>query len=218
MARDNSAADSAPTWQLEIEAPFAFDAGAEARSPSEGPTAPSPAESPPPLHRLVEAMLFVGGALLTFARAAEVVRGLTSEQLGEAVDSLNGAYRRQGRPYFIEQQGDGYLLTLRPTYRFISEKLQGGIREARLSLAAIEVLSIISYRQPVTKQTIDTLRGHESGHLIRHLIRRGLVSILESRRAGTGEGVRYGTTKRFLEFFGLNSLDDLPQTEDLQRI
>jgi len=203
-------------WHLEIEAPFTIGSSPEPK-PAAVPTPPRPtSEAPPPLHRLVEAMLFVGGAPLAVARAAEVIRGLNADQLGEAVNFLNASYRRQGRPYLIEQRCDAYLLTLRPAYRFVHEKLQGGIREARLSVAAIEVLSIIAYRQPATKQQIDTLRGHESGHLIRQLIRRGLIAILE--RPTPGDPVRFATTKRFLEFFGLGSLDDLPQTEDLQRI
>lgn len=205
-----------PTWQLEIEAPFTIDAAAPAPSPPRGGRAAAMAEQPPPLHRLVEAMLFVGGSPLTLAKATEVIRGLTEDQLREAVDSLNAAYRRQGRPYLIEQHEHGYVLALRPTYRFVHERLQAGIREARLSLAAIEVLSIIAYRQPVTRQEIDALRGRESGSQVRQLVRRGLVAVLD--RATTGGSIAYATTQRFLELFGLSGLDDLPRTEDLQRL
>jgi segregation and condensation protein B len=94
------------------------------------------------------------------------------------------------------------------------------MREARLSPAAIDVLALVAYRQPATKQEIDSIRGTESGHLLRQLVRRRLIdivhrteSLLEKKRE-----VSYGTTERFLELFGLKSLDDLPQTQDLQKL
>jgi segregation and condensation protein B len=171
--------------------------------------------SPPPSHRILEAILFVGGSPLTPARASETIRGLTSDQFIQAVDSLNKEYRRQNRPYLIRSQGQGYVMALRPTYRSIIEKLFGGTREARLSPAAVDVLALVAYRQPATKQEVDSLRGAESGTLLRQLVRRGLVAIVQRAQAGQRE-VSYGTTPRFLKLFGLNSLGDLPQTQDLQ--
>jgi segregation and condensation protein B len=95
------------------------------------------------------------------------------------------------------------------------EKLYGSVREARLSAAAIDALALVAYRQPVTKQEIDSLRGAESGPLLRQLIRRNLIAIIHRAEADQRE-VSYGTTPRFLELFNLTSLDDLPRTEDLQ--
>ena len=109
------------------------------------------------------------------------------------------------------------MLTLRHRDRQVLEKLYGGIREARLSLAAVDVLSLVAYRQPVTKQEVDSLRGAESGTLLRQLVRRGLVAVVHRGESAQRE-VSYGTTKRFLELFALRSLDDLPQTQDLQRL
>jgi len=173
--------------------------------------------APPPVLRVLEALLFVGGAPLTPARAEESVRGLTPEQFAAALQTLNHDYRRQGRPYAIEPRGDGFVLLLKPRYRGVQEKLYGATREARLSTAAIDVLSLVAYRQPATKQEIDSLRGAESGALLRQLVRRGLVTVV--RRADAQEReVSYGTTLRFLELFGLASLDDLPRTQDLQQL
>jgi segregation and condensation protein B len=114
-------------------------------------------------------------------------------------------------------QGQGYVLTLRPRFRGIIEKLYGGVREARLSTVALDVLSLVAYRQPASKQEIDSLRGAESGALLRQLVRRGLIMVVQRAEAGSRE-VLYGTTPRFLELFGLRSLDDLPRTQDLQQI
>jgi segregation and condensation protein B len=170
---------------------------------------------PPPLIRILEAMLFVGGPPLTAQRAAEVVRGLGEVEFQEAIDNLSRAYRSQGRPYQIQLQGHGYLLTLKPRFSSVREKLFGGVREARLSQAAVDVLSLVAYKQPATRQDIDALRGADSGGVLRQLIRHGLVAM---QRIEGDSDQRYVTTSRFLQLFGLTSLDDLPQTQDLQRL
>lgn len=173
--------------------------------------------SPPALKRIVEALLFVGGAPLTAAGAAEVVRGLTAEQFSETIAELNQDYRRQGRPYLIRLNDKGYVLELRPRFKPVWDKLYGTMREARLSPAAIDVLALVAYRQPATKQEIDSIRGTESGHLLRQLVRRRLIAIVH-RAESNQRQVSYGTTERFLELFALKSLDDLPQTQDLQKL
>ncbi len=178
---------------------------------------PSPPVAPPPLLRIVEALLFVGGPPLTAVRAGEAVRGLTPEQLAETVDALNRTYRAQGRPYQVQARDQGYVLTLRPRFRGVREKLQGGVREARLSPPAVDVLALVAYRQPATKQEIDALRGADAGALLRQLVRRGLIAVVHRGDAGQRE-VAYGTTPRFLELFQLKSLEDLPQTQDLRRL
>ncbi len=196
------------TWELDAgDAP-----------PSAGTEPPvSPSAQPPPLMRIVEALLFVGGAALTAQRACETIRGLTPGQFTEAIDTLNRDYRRQGRPYFIHPREQGYVLELRPRFRRVIDKLYGGTREARLSPAAIDVLALVAYRQPATKQEIDSLRGSESGNLLRQLVRRGLIAITHRGDGHRREG-SYSTTPRFLKLFLLRSLDDLPQTQDLQRL
>lgn len=173
--------------------------------------------SPPPVLRIVEAMLFVGGPPLTSARACDAVRGLTEEQFRQIIDILNSDYRLQGRPYHVEVRDQGYQLVLRSRYRSVVEKLFGSTREARLSPAAVDVLALVAYRQPATKQEIDSLRGAESGSILRQLVRRGLVAVVQ-RAEAEEKAVYYGTTERFLELFGLSGLDDLPQTQDLQRL
>jgi segregation and condensation protein B len=166
---------------------------------------------------VVEALLFVGGIPLTAVRAGEIVRGLTAEQLHQAVATLNQDYRQQGRPYAIQTQHDGYVLLLKPRYRSVLEKLYGTAREARLSVQAVDVLSLVAYRQPATKEEIDSLRGAESGALLRQLVRRGLLCVVQ-RADAEQRAVSYGTTPKFLELFGLSSLDDLPRTQDLQQM
>lgn len=172
---------------------------------------------PPPVLRILEAILFVGGAPLTYERAKGLVRGLTAEQFDESLEQLQRAYRRQNRPYHIENKGQGFLMTLKPRFQAVQSRLLGGLREARLSSAAVDTLALVAYRQPTTKGEVDALRGAESGAVLRQLIRRGLVQVLQRGDGGERE-TTYGTTPRFLELFGLQSLEDLPRTQDLQQI
>jgi segregation and condensation protein B len=190
------------------------DRGTEAGAAQAGDTTPA---TPPSLLRILEALLFVGGSPLTAERAAAAIRGLTPEQFTQALDALNRAYRRQGRPYTIQSRDNGHVLTLRAGFRPLAERLYGQAREARLSPAAIDVLSLVAYRQPVAKQEIDSIRGAESGSLLRQLVRRGLICVVQRGESSRRE-VSYGTSQRFLDLFKLRSLDDLPQTQDLQKL
>lgn len=191
--------------------------GLELPPPVETPATPAPPAVPPSPKRIIEAFLFIGGAPLTVEHACKAVRGLNEAQFHEAIAELNHDYRQQGRPYAIQPRDQGFVLSLRQRYRPILEKLYGGTREARLSTAAVDVLALVAYRQPATKQEIDGIRGAESGSLLRQLVRRGLLAVSHRGEAGNRE-VTYGTTPRFLRLFGLRNLDDLPQTQDLQRL
>ena len=172
--------------------------------------------APPPVVRIVEAMLFIGGAPLTAERAGDAVRGLTPEQFAQAIDELNHGYRAQGRPYRISPRDQGYELALLPRYRGVLDRLYGPSREARLSPAALDVLALVAYRQPVTRLEVENMRGIDSSSPLRQLVRLGLVAVQRSE-VGQRE-VSYGTTGRFLHLFHLRSLDDLPRTQDLQRL
>ena len=202
---DASAGD-AQRWEVDV-GPVADAAAPEPEAPA----------APPAPVRIIEALLFVGGPPLTAARACEAIRGLTPGQFQEAIDTLNRDYRLQGRPYGIRAHDQGHVLALRPRYRPVLEKIYGAVREARLSTAAVDVLALVAYRQPATKQEIDSVRGVESGAILRQLVRRGLIAVVQRAETGQRE-VSYGTTPRFLELFNLQSLDDLPRAQDLQKL
>ncbi len=185
--------------------------------PSAPPAVENGSTTPPPPLRIVEALLFVGGEPLTAARACEAVRGLTPAQFEQAVQTLIQDYRQQARPYTVRPEGSSYVLSLRPAYRPVRDRLYGTAREARLSTAAVDVLALVAYRQPATKQEIDSVRGIESGSILRQLVRHGLIAVVH-RGDHKQREVTYGTTARFLELFGLQSLDDLPRVQDLQKM
>lgn len=174
-------------------------------------------DAPPTPRQIVEALLFVGGPPLGPDRAGEIIRGLGGDQLREIVDELNRDYRRQRRPYAIQVTDAGYTLTLKPQFRTVRERLIGSPREARLTPAALDVLALVAYRQPISKAEIDSQRGSDSRGALQQLVRLGLIAVVPRPELGPKE-TGYVTTGRFLELFGLGSLEDLPQTGDLQRL
>ena len=178
---------------------------------------PPAGEAPPSPEQLVEALLFVGGHPLTEEVACAAVRGLTRDQFRAAVDSLNARYRRQARPYAVQPRDGGFVMALLPAYRGVRERVYGGPREARLSQPALDVLAVVAYRQPVGKAEVDAVRGTDSGGVLRQLVRLGLVAVRHRAEAG-GREVRYGTTPRFLDVFGVASLDELPRLGDTQQV
>jgi segregation and condensation protein B len=166
---------------------------------------------------ILEAMLFVGnqdGGPLTAKRAAELMRGVEPEEIPALVDQLNGRYAAHGCPYHVLNDGGGYRLVLRREFHPLRNRFYGRIREARLSQAAIDVLSIVAYQQPLTGEQIHRLRGKPSGHVLAQLVRRGLLRI--ERMQTKRRTAQYFTTDRFLKLFGLKGLEDLPHSEDLQ--
>lgn len=164
---------------------------------------------------ILEAMLFVGNRdnrPLTPARAAELMRDVVTDDIPPLVDELNRGYEAHGTPYRIIGEGDGYRLTLCPEFHQLRNRFYGRIREARLSQASVDVLALVAYQQPITGERIGHLRGKPSSHILAHLVRRGLLRI--ERPDVKPRTPHYHTTDRFLELFNLQSLDDLPRSED----
>lgn len=165
---------------------------------------------------IFEAMLFVGDPAnrpLSAAQAAELMRGVEPEEIPELVRDLNAQYRENNCPYEIHGEGDGYRLRLREKFRSVRERFYGKVRQTRLSQAAVDTLAIVAYRQPLTAEAISALREHPSAGILNQLVRRQLLRM--ERSQSKPRRTVYYTTDRFLDLFGLDSLDDLPQTEDL---
>jgi chromosome segregation and condensation protein ScpB len=194
-------------WQLDVD-PAAEPEAPPPLPPAEAPkpraARPAPTEAPPPVERIVEAALFVGGPPLTAEAVVQAIRGMTAERVAEVIDGLNAAYRAQRRPYTVEPRGGGWVLVGRPDTAAIRERLHGGPRAARLTQPAVDVLGLVAFRQPVAKAELDALRGADAAGPLRQLVKLGLVTV---RKDAGG----YATTPRFLEAFHLTSLDDLPR-------
>ena len=162
-------------------------------------------------------MLFVGNSEnepLKSKQVAALLRGVSPREIDELVKQLNERYADRGCPYQVDSVGGGYLMRLRPEFSQFRDKFYGRIREARLSQQAIDVLAIVAYRPGATRVEIDDLRGRNSGSILSQLVRRRLLRVER-----TGEKPRkpsYFPTDRFLGLFGLENLDELPQSQELE--
>jgi segregation and condensation protein B len=167
---------------------------------------------------ILEAMLFVGhpeNEPLTSRQVAALMRGVRPQEVDELVRELNADYAEAGCPYTIVSAGNGYLLTLTEEFSRLRAKFYGKVREARLSQAAIDVLAVVAYHPGRTVAQIDTLRGQPSKPLLSQLVRRELLTLHREAGQKMAEAT-YFTTDRFLDVFGLETLDDLPRGVDVE--
>ena len=166
---------------------------------------------------ILEAMLFVGhpeNQPLTAEQVAEFMRGVRANEIPDLVRELNDEYATQSLPVRIESEAGGFRLGLADGYESVRNKFYGQIRQARLSQQAVDVLAIVAYHQPVTREQVDTIRSESSsGPLLRQLVRRNLVKM--ERPTEKPRTPQYSTTSRFLKFFGLDTIEDLPRSHDL---
>jgi segregation and condensation protein B len=191
------------------------DAGAGLPLPDAEPSDDDPCPVSPAT--ILEAMLFVGNQQnepLCADRAAELMRGVKPEEIPALIDGLNRRYAANRCPYRIVGEKAGYRLALDKAFEPVRNRFYGRVREARLSQAALDVLAIVAYRQPVTSEEVNRLRDTPSSHILSQLVRRQLLRI--ERLPEKPRHPTYHTTDRFLELFGIESLDDLPQVEDLE--
>lgn len=166
---------------------------------------------------ILEAMLFVGhpqNEPLTARHVSSLMRGVLPEEIDELVGELNEQYEAELAPYQIASDGSGYRLILRDEFSTLREQFYGRIREAKLSQAVIDTLAIVAYHQPVGLKEVDRLRGKPSGGILSQLVRRQLVKI--ERPADKPRDITYRTTPRFLDLFSLESLDDLPRSQEVE--
>ena len=166
---------------------------------------------------ILEAMLFVGNPEnepLPAKQVAALLRGVSPREIDELVIQLNERYQTRGCPYRIDSVGAGYLMRLHPDFARFRDKFYGRIREARLSQQAIDVLAIVAYRPGATRGDIDELRGRGSRSILSQLVRRQLLRV--ERTDDTPRKPCYFTTERFLQLFGLEQLDELPQSQELE--
>lgn len=166
---------------------------------------------------ILEAMLFVGdreNRPLTLARATELMRNVSETEALEALADLNERYWRDGAPYRIVRDGDGFRMALRPEFDALAARFVGGkTKEFKLTQTMIDVLALIAYRQPISLDEILETRNNATGALAQ-LVKRELVA-QEKRVVDKKKVAFYSTTPRFLRLFNLESLDDLPIVGDV---
>jgi len=166
--------------------------------------------------RIVEALVLASPEPLSADRIAKIVPDCTAPLAGELVRELNELYQKHDRAFEIWEVAGGYQFRTRAEFSGYLQQLQKQ-RPLRLSGAALETLSIVAYKQPATRAEVEEVRGVESGAVLKTLMDRQLVR-LAGHRDVPGRPMIYGTTRRFLEIFGLESLKDLPRLRDLEEL
>jgi segregation and condensation protein B len=180
--------------------------------------ADAPDSAAPTLHLpTLESLLFSTHHPLTAARLAEILDLDSTKPIRQAIKSLNDQYASTGRAFRVEQVAGGYQLLTLPEFGHHLQKLHQREADAKLTKAALETLAIIAYKQPILRADVEAIRGVACGETIRSLMEKHLVKIA-GRAEIPGRPILYGTTKRFLELFGLNSLKDLPQPDDEKKL
>jgi segregation and condensation protein B len=164
---------------------------------------------------IVEAVLFAADAPLPAARIAEIAGLPGLRVVKQLIAELNQKYERHGLSFRIDEIAGGYQMLTLPEYDSYLAKLQRVRQESKLSAAALETLAIIAYKQPVLRADVEVIRGVACGEVLNRLRELNLIKIL-GRAEDVGRPILYGTTKKFLEVFGLASLEDLPQIEALK--
>jgi segregation and condensation protein B len=222
MLKTDSAQDS-PTSRSDSAAsegqladPEGDNAGPENDAPVPLGVPMAEGQNPVTPKRILEAMLFVGHPAnepLTAKQAATVIHGVTPREVEKLIEELCSEYVNQGCIYDIHSEGSGYRMVLRKQYEPVRDRFYGRVREAKLSQAAIEVLALVAYNQPTTSDKVNKLRGHPSGPILSQLIRRQLLCM--ERPENKPRTPVYRTTPRFLQLFGLASLEELPKSQEL---
>jgi segregation and condensation protein B len=158
----------------------------------------------------VEALLFAADEPLPARRLAQLAGLADVAAARRLLRKLQGFYDRDGTSFQIEELAGGFQLLTRPAYHRWLSALRRGQNDPHLTGAARETLAIVAYRQPIMRANIEAIRGVHCGETLRLLMEKGLLRIA-GRDDSLGRPVLYGTTKKFLQIFGLRTLKDLPQ-------
>lgn len=212
-------ADSpAPLSISRLTAAFAKMLGSPAGEPKEETVEPTSEQAPSQPagvtpQGIIEAMLFVGQAdnePLAAEEIAATMRDVSADEVAEAIDDLNAQYAVDETAYRIESTPAGYRMVLLGDFDRLRDRYYDRTRAAQLSPAALEVLSIVAYRQPIAGVKVDELRDKRSVQALAQLVRRGLL-----RRDAAEDQPSYTTTDRFLKVFCLETIQQLPRVAEL---
>ena len=173
---------------------------------------------------IIEALIFSSDEPLSGNDIIKAIKGIDGEDteitlsdIENCVNSLNENYLSQNNAFNILKIANGYLFaTTEDNAKYVGY-LSSERTKRRLSPAALETLSIIAYKQPITKPELESIRGVNSDHIISALLEKYLIAIT-GRAETVGRPLLYGTTDEFLKYFGLNNLTDLPKPREIEEI
>lgn len=183
--------------------------------PTAEPSAADPLARDGKLARL-EAALFLADEPLTARQLAEVAALADAAEARKLVENLRSLYDADETAFQVAELAGGYQLLTRPAFHPWLLRLRRTGHDLRLTPASLETLAVIAYKQPITRAEVDVVRGVQCSEIVRLLMEKGLVRHA-GRHDSLGRPQLYGTTKKFLQAFGLNALKDLPEVESLKR-
>lgn len=161
---------------------------------------------------VIEALLFASEKPLMLEEIKDALDNLATDEIRKTIEELKDEYEKTNRGMRIVEIAGGFQMITAPVFASFLRKLYKGRRVEKLSTPALETLAIIAYKQPVTRLGIESIRNVNVDGMIKAFLEKGLVRIA-GRKKAPGRPKVYGTTRQFLEHFGLKSLDELPKIE-----
>ncbi len=162
--------------------------------------------------QLVESLIFASPEPVAAARLVEVIGECDVSDVESAIFQLNESFEREGRAFHIVRAAGGYRFATRAAFSPWVRKLLVGSGRVRLTRASLETLSLIAYRQPISKAEIESFRRVDAGGVLKMLLERRLIRITGKAKTA-GRPLLYGTTTEFLKHFGIDAIEDLPKSD-----
>ncbi|NBB76406.1 MAG: SMC-Scp complex subunit ScpB [Bacteroidetes bacterium] len=175
------------------------------------------------LTSVVEALIFSSPEPISWEKLSSIIHeseeelNLDRDIIVRIVEQLNRRFEENDLSFRIEETGGGFTFVTQPRYHPWLSIFQHENAYRKLSQSAIETLAIVAYRQPITKPEVDSIRGVDSGYILRQLLEKMLVQV-SGRADSPGRPLLYKTTKHFLKHFGINSVDELPKPREIDEI
>ncbi|MDZ4806752.1 MAG: SMC-Scp complex subunit ScpB [Bacteroidota bacterium] len=171
----------------------------------------------------IEALIFASDKPLTTLEITELVNNalgfmddkISLDQVEASLEGITEKYSADFYPFEVKQSGGGWQFLTRPAYHKTVAQLNGEKFLKRLSAASLETLSIIAYKQPVTKGEIESIRGVSSDYAVQKLLEKELIIISGRNGKAVGQPLLYSTSKNFMDYFGINSADELPKIKEV---
>ena len=171
----------------------------------------------------IEALIFASDKPLTNEEVLELVNGAlafiedraTQQQVDAAIEGIGEKYNAEFYAFELKQIGGGWQFLTKKEYHKTVAQLNGDKFLKRLSIAALETLAIIAYKQPITKSEIESIRGVNCDYAVQKLLEKDLVIISGRNEDAVGKPLIYATSKSFMDYFGINSSEDLPKISEV---
>lgn len=212
-APDAVAEPAALTVEQEVEMEHSAPVQADMSAP-----APDPALSDiRALKGILEALLFMTAEPIPVTRFLALLGAVTKQEVEQALTSLGQDYEQEGRGLQLAEVAGGYRIVTKAEFAPWLKRLEKVKAPSKLSRSALESLAIIAYKQPIVRAEVEQIRGVETSGVIRTLLERKLVRIV-GRKEEPGRPIMYGTTKAFLEHFGLKDLSQLPPLREFKEL